>query len=181
MQDYDSQPRKTPGTDTKPARIVIETTDGTKAYDAEHHIRNNGWVSICLGSKQDGIDVQIPRERVIEIRRGREHHSDGRDECPRCGAPVADRPRSVRECKRGHLYVEREDGTVVVEGDIVTVRDEDRSSDPGPWKVQSLADGTVELWSATEPLRHEPVEDLNVVETVEDTIPPVAVPNEVSR
>jgi hypothetical protein len=75
METYDSHPRKTPGAE-KPARIVIETTDGTKAYDAEHHIRNNGWVSIYLGTTQDGIDVQVPRERVIEIKHGREQHTD---------------------------------------------------------------------------------------------------------
>lgn len=99
MRTKDTQKGKTVGFDTKPARIVIETTDGEKAYDAEHHIRSdNGWVSIYLGAKQDGIDVQVPRERVVEILRGREHHdqqteedkklvADGGQTCG-CGAPI---------------------------------------------------------------------------------------------
>lgn len=192
MQEYDSQPRKTPGTESEvsrlndnPARITVEDGDGdTKTYDVEHHIKSDhGWVSLYLTRDGSGIDVQVPRERVISIERGRKRHSgDGRDECPRCGAPVRDKPRSVRHCVDGHRYVEREGGTVVAEGDVVTVRGEDRSSDPGPWKVKSVANGiNVELWSATEPHRCEPVEDLTVVETAEETEPPVAVQNEVSR
>lgn len=48
-------------------------------------------------------------------------------------------------------------------GDVVTVRDEDRSADPGPWKVRAIENGTARLWSAYEPCRYEPVGDLNVV------------------
>jgi len=48
-------------------------------------------------------------------------------------------------------------------GDVVTVRDEDRSDDPGPWRVEKIEDDTARLWSAYQPLRFEPVGDLNVV------------------
>ena len=48
-------------------------------------------------------------------------------------------------------------------GDVVTVRDEDRSADPGPWKVRAICGDTATLWSAYQPLREESVGDLNVV------------------
>ena len=58
---------------------------------------------------------------------------------------------------------DRQDGGVDV-GDTVTVRDEDQSDDPGPWKVRHIKDGTAILWSALQPIRREPVDDLTVVE-----------------
>ena len=48
-------------------------------------------------------------------------------------------------------------------GAVVTVRDEDRSADPGPWKVRRICGDTATLWSAYQPLREEPVDDLNIV------------------
>jgi hypothetical protein len=49
-------------------------------------------------------------------------------------------------------------------GDVVTVRDEDRSRDDGPWEVTKIEDGTAELETVYQPYRYEPVADLNVVE-----------------
>lgn len=66
----------------------------------------------------------------------------------------------------------------VIEDDVVTVRDEDRSADPGPWQVERIENGMAHLWSAWQLPREEPVDDLTIVERAEDTDAPVGVPGD---
>ena len=111
MSMYESNPGKTPGNDSgaaerpndKPATITVETTSGeTKKYDVEHHLRSDhGWVSMWL-NRDDGIDVQVPRERVVEIKRGREHHHDGERELVADGGLewISEGPQGIRPAKK---------------------------------------------------------------------------------
>lgn len=144
--------------DEKPALIVTE--NGERLIDAAHHVvsKKKDIVLVYYARRDGGADETLPLHRIETIARSataRElaHDTHGESET------------------RGN-----ED--VVEEGDVVTVHDEDRAADPGPWKVEDInpVQGVARLWSSMQRLRKEPVEDLNVVEKAKDTSPPVAVP-----
>lgn len=95
--------------------------------------------------------------------------------CP-LDAPEVGEPLSCWACyRRGIEHPPRADTDTdtdtaeVREGNVVTVRDEDRSSDPGPWTVIDISEDHAELWAAWQETRREPIADLQVVLALHET------------
>ncbi|EMA69017.1 hypothetical protein C461_05282 [Halorubrum aidingense JCM 13560] len=137
-----------------------------QTIDAVHHFTSgdNRLLHLHIDERAGGIDVTVPlcsdKPAYARSDRGREALGIGTDDQQQERELVADGGHDVEV------------------GDVVTVRDEDRSADPGPWKVKNIdAGGEARLWSAWQKPRYEPVSDLNVVEKAEDTTLPHSVPD----
>lgn len=183
MVNENSNVNKSAGSiDSKPAvvRVDVPGVDDALDLDAEHviNVGSGRKQIIYLGDRSDGIDL-IVTERTVMARSQRAQdrldalNRDGDDDdCSDADA------RDDAHANEDDQKLVTDGGQDVREGDIVTVRDEDRRGDAGPWKVESIGDREATLWSCMQPMRHEPVSDLTVVERAEDRTLPHGVPGD---
>jgi hypothetical protein len=66
MSSYDPHPRKTPGSDTKPARTVLESGE---EFAAPHHFvtETERWVCAYENGRDGGVDYRFPSSSVAFI------------------------------------------------------------------------------------------------------------------
>lgn len=146
--------------------------EGTAIVDADHVISTSSKTLIYLGEKSEGIDIIVEQEGSVVTGRSQE----GQDALDAASGEESEGDtEDVDDAHAGCVDVQ--------EGDVVTVRGEDRSDDPGPWKVESIEGDRIEdpeakLWSSMQLPRREPVSDLTVVEKAKDRTLPHSVPDD---
>lgn len=181
MTNEDTNPNKGRGTATEPATIVL--SDGTAVAVHDQFINTDGLLCLYVTPRQSGgIDAKVPMHSVRAIVKTMEAarlfnvENAVIDDDLQGDEDVAAPEFTQQDIENlPRLFDPNSESGVIKEGDIVTVRDEDRSNDSGPWKVKEIRGGEATLWSAWQPIRCESVDDLTVVEKAEDCTPPVSL------